>query len=261
MSEENTAASESDWFAGSSELFISSDGIMRFPRLNESADTRLVTFLPAGADGFIFDGWLSLLPDSIEFSLIHFPHDEQKAEIAIEKVASSLIQNARSGQKLIFIGVCMGSFWAYEVACYLRDKAGIDITHMIVVTFPAPHEHSSATAFMRTPDFPRIMTSYFSPGSPEYMYVLSRMPFAMHEADLVDGYSVQKEAPLQCPLTAFASAHDQIIDPNYLQGWQSYTAGRFHIHMCDGDHFYGQTRREEFLEAVVGYIQEVALSA
>lgn len=256
---DNKGVPESDWFSGSSDLFISPDGILRFPHPNEAASARLVAFPPAGADAFMFDGWVPSLPESLELSIVQFPNEEQTASAAIEKIATSLLQHAGKGQKLIFIGVCMGSFWAYEVARYLRDTAGIQVDHLLVVTFPAPHEHSSATAFMRTPDFARIMTSYFSPESPEYQYVISRMPYALHEADLVDGFPVQSEAPLQCTLTAFASAHDQVIDPNYLSGWQPYTSGQFHVHMCDGDHFYGQRRREEFLEAVVGYIQDAVL--
>jgi medium-chain acyl-[acyl-carrier-protein] hydrolase len=258
---ENNSVPESDWFESSGELFISSDGLLRFPHPNERASVRLVSFAPAGADGFMFDGWASLLPESLELCNVQFPSEEQTASAAIEKLAKSLLQNAREGQKLVFIGVCMGSFWAYEVARHLRDTAGIQIDHLIVVTFPAPHLHSSATAFMRTPSFAQIMTSYFTPESPEYQYVLSRMPYAMHEADLVDNFVLQEDAPLQCTLTAFASEHDQVIDPKYLSSWESYTAAPFHIHMCDGDHFYGQVRREEFLQSVVGYIQEAVPSA
>ncbi len=259
--QEKTKESESDWFVSSEELFVSSDGLLRFPQPNAQAAARLVCFPPAGANAFMYDAWVSLLPKTLEICTIEFPDQEQEASQVIARISESLVKHARPGQKLVFFGACMGSFWAYEVACHLRDHAGIHIDQLIVVTFPAPHLREPAIAFGRTPEFASIMTSYFSPGSPEYLYVMSRLPYAVHAGDLADQPAHHDEPALRCPLTAFASLRDQVVDPQLLQGWQTYTSGHFYVHMCDGDHFYGQTYPVEFLQAVVEHIQEEVLSA
>jgi len=253
---EDNDSSPGTWFVSCEDLFISSDGLLRIPHPNDQAEARLVCFPPAGAEAFMYDGWVALLPESIELCAVQLPEQEQDVSRVIADLAESLLKHRRPGQRFFFIGLCLGAVWAFEVARYLRDRAGVQPEHLIVVTYPAPDRRQPAVDFMRTQAFVQIMTSYFPPDSPEYHYVLSRLPVMQHAADLADQTLPPLGTPLACPLTAFASAHDQVIDPQSLQSWQPYTSGRFSLHMCDGDHFYGDLRREEFMQAVVGYLQE-----
>ncbi|GCE07681.1 thioesterase II family protein [Dictyobacter aurantiacus] len=252
---ENKEGTPREWAVSTEEVFISSDGLLRFPRPPKNEEAYLVCFPPAGAEAFMYDGWVRLLPESINLCAVQLPEQEHDVSAVISQVSESLLQNIRPGKKLFFMGICLGAIWAYEVARYLRDRAGVQLDHMIVVTFPAPDQRESAVAFMRTEKFIQIMTSYFPPDSLEYQYVLSRVPAMMHTADLADQSLPPLDTPLACPLTAFASLHDQVVDPKLLQTWQPYTSGPFHVHMCDGDHFYGDHHLEEFLQSVVGYLQ------
>jgi medium-chain acyl-[acyl-carrier-protein] hydrolase len=252
---ENTKEARREWFVSSGELFISSDGLLRFPHPNEHAEARLVCFLPAGAEAFMYDAWVRMLPESIELCAVQLPDQEPAVSSVIAELAESILKHTRKGQKLYFLGACLGAIWAFEVARYLRERAGVQLDHLVVVTFPAPDQREQAVAFMRTQDFIQIMTSYFPADSPEYMYVYSRLPAMLHAADLADQPLPPLDKPLDCPLTAFASAHDQVIDPRLLQSWRPYTSERFHVHTCDGDHFYGDHHLQEFLQTVVGYLQ------
>jgi medium-chain acyl-[acyl-carrier-protein] hydrolase len=252
---ENNDNSHGTWFVSCEDLFISPDGLLRIPHPNAQAEARLVCFPPAGAEAFMYDGWVTSLPESIELCAVQLPEQKQEVSQVIAELAESLLQHTRKGQKLFFIGLCLGAIWAVEVARYLRDHAGLQPEHMVVVTYPAPDQRESSVAFMRTQAFLQIMTSYFPPDSPEYHYVLSRLPAMQHAADLADQPLAPMDTPLDCSLTAFASLHDQVINPQLLQSWQPYTSGHFSVHMCDGDHFYGDLHREEFLQAVVGYLQ------
>ncbi|HEX6289043.1 MAG TPA: thioesterase domain-containing protein [Herpetosiphonaceae bacterium] len=249
------------WFVENDELFVSSDGWLRFPRPRPEAEARLICFPPAGAEAFMYDRWVNFLPESLELCAVQLPEGEEYNDVqqVIATLSESIVEQSRAGQKLIFCGICLGALWAYESARYLRATHNVEIAHLIVVTYPAPDQQAPTIAFMRTSNFINIMTSYFPAESPEHQYVLSRLPSMMYAADLAEQNLPPFDRPLDCPITAFASIHDQVIDPQVLSTWKPYTTGSFHVHMCDGDHFYGDHHMEEFLQALVGYLEASGL--
>lgn len=252
---ENTQQSERDRAISTEELFISSDGLLHFPSPNKQATARLVYFPPAGIDASLYESWAALLPKSLELCIIQFPTGEQKASLAIAKLSESLVRASYPNQKLIFLGIYLGAFWAHEVAHHLRNYAWLQIAHLLIADFPPPHLRYSATEFMRTPDFARIMANFFPSDSLTRQSTNSHLQNALHEAELAEQPVSSIEVPLDCPLTAFASAYGQIIDLQSLQTWQQYISGQFHIHMYNEGPFYEQHHRGEFLQTVIESIQ------
>lgn len=245
------------WYVENDELFVSDDGWLRFARPRPQAAVRLVCFPPAGVEAFMYDAWGELLPETVELCAIQLPEGEEFQDVnhLIATLADSLVEYSYPSQKLSFFGACLGSLWAYEVARYLRTNYNIEVAHLIVSTYPAPDQQAPSIAFMRTPKFTEILTSYFPPESPEYDYILSRMPASLQAADLAEQPLPAFDRPLDCPITAFASAYDQIVDPNVLPTWRPYTSASFHIHTFDGDHFYGDHHMEEFVQAIISYVE------
>jgi medium-chain acyl-[acyl-carrier-protein] hydrolase len=258
---ESAEVTRRSWYFENEDLFVSSDGWLRFPRPKAEAEGRLICFPPAGVEAFMYDAWADLLPESLELCSVQLPEEEEHNDVrqVIALVAESIVEYSRPGQKFVFFGACLGSLWAYEVARYLRTNHNIQIDHLVVATYPAPDQQASAIAFMRSPEFVNIITSYFPPESPEYDYILSRIPSSLHAADLADQELPPFDRPLDCPITAFASSQDQVVDPQVLVTWKPYTASTFHVHMCDGDHFYGDQHMEDFVQAIVGYVEPSVL--
>ncbi|GCE15794.1 thioesterase II family protein [Tengunoibacter tsumagoiensis] len=254
---EHADSAPRSWFITSDELFISEDGYLRIPHPNAQAPIRLLCFPPAGAEGFMYDGWVALLPESIELCAVQLPDSDQYRESAtvISLLGETILHHAREGQQLVFCGICLGAFWAYEVARYLFEKYGIELAHFVVTTFPAPHVRGKITAYMRTSAFTDMMISYMPEGSPEQQYAVSRVPVMMHDADLADQETAPLTTPLHCPITAFGSSHDQVVDPESMWSWQGYTDANFRVHICDGDHFYADHHLADYLEALIGYLK------
>src|SRR5690242_9337026 len=105
---ENNDTGRGTWFVACEDLFISSDGLLRIPHPRNNAEARLVCFPPAGAEAFMYDGWVPFLPESIELCAVQMPAEEHDVSRVIASLAESLLQHTRQGQKLFFIGLCLG---------------------------------------------------------------------------------------------------------------------------------------------------------
>lgn len=248
---ENTQQSTKRQIISAGPVLLSSEKLLHFPRPNKQATVRLVYFPPAGVSAALYESWAALLPPSFELCIVQFPSQEQHASTAIARLSEALSRVSNSDQKLIFLGAYLGAFWAYEVAHHLRNNAWLQIDHLLIVAFPPPHLRYSATAFMRTPEFARIMADAFSLDSFTPQFIASLLQNALHEADLADQPGSSVEIPLHCPLTAFSSAYDRTVDLPSLQAWQSYISGTFRLHTYNGGHFYEQHYPNEFLQNVV----------
>ena len=243
-------------------MFISPDGWLRFPRPNEHAIARLLCFPTAGAEAFVYDYWAAFLPESLELCSIELPNrgsereTKQYKELSamIAALAGSILRHSRQGQKLIFYGFCLGTFWAYEVACYLLGYAGLQPVQLIVAGFPAPHLRSTITLQMRTTAYRQLMTSYYPPGTPQHNYVLARFPSMIEDADLADQYAPPLETPLHCPLTVIGGWQDQFVKAEHFWSWQQYTTGNFRVQMFEGDHFFADGYQREFLQALTEWL-------
>ncbi|GHO91096.1 hypothetical protein KSF_011440 [Reticulibacter mediterranei] len=243
-------------------MFLSPDGLLRIPRPNEEAQVRLICFPPGGADAWIWDSYSTFLPESIELCAIQLPnrgpdllHYKDRDQI-IEAVAQSLLTHARDGQKLVFHGYCVGALWGYEVALYLRERTSVQPDHFIIAGCMAPHERASQVAFMKTPAFIDIMTSFFKPNSAEYNYILSTIPAVKHDAEMLEQEMPPLEKPFTFPLTVFGTEHDQFVaDPKNLWAWQGYTANSFRVQLFEGDHFFGLHHPEFLMKLLTECIQ------
>ncbi len=243
-------------------MFLSSDVLLRIPRPNEHAQARLVCFPPGGADAWIWDAYSAFLPESIELCAVQLPNRgseltryTERSQI-IGEVAQSLLTNARKDQKLVFHGYCVGALWGYDVALYLHEHAGVQPDHFIIAGCMAPHERTPQTAFMKTQGFVDVMTSFYKPGSPEFNYILSTIPAAKHDAEMLEQDMPLPEKPFIFPLTVFGAEHDQFVaDPRQLWAWQSYTTGPFRVQIFEGDHFFGLQHPQLLMKLITECIQ------
>lgn len=249
-------------------MFVSSDEFLRIARPQEKAVVRLLCFPAAGADAFIWDTYTAFLPETVELCAIQLPNRGQEAEVTsykqfdevIQAISTSIVDNARPGQQLVYVGYCIGALWGYAVACHLQKTASLQPAHFIVSGCRAPHLRSHTTDFMRTQKFIEIMTTYYPPHTPPHQYVLSRVPSMIHDADLLDQYMPAQEAAFDCPITILGAQKDQFV-PNTQDfwTWQSYTRGKFQVQMFEGDHFFGVSDPELLMRVIVKQLQAEAI--
>ncbi|GHO86470.1 thioesterase II family protein [Dictyobacter formicarum] len=243
-------------------MFLSPDGLLRISRPNEHAQVRLVCFPPGGSDAWMWDAYSRRLPETIELCAIQLPNrGEEMADYTdhsqiIAAVGQSLLTHTRKRQKIVFHGYCVGALWGYEVALYLREVAGVQPDHFIVIGCMAPHERAAQTAFMKTPAFVDVMTGFYKPGSPEYNYILSIIPAVEHDSEMLSQDISPLDKPFDFPLTVFGAEHDQFV-PNCedLRAWQGYTRGPFRVQIFEGDHFFGLHHPDFLMKLLTECIQ------
>ncbi|MBK9193157.1 MAG: hypothetical protein IPM77_17575 [Crocinitomicaceae bacterium] len=80
-------------------------------------------------------------------------------------------------------------------------------------------------------------------------------------ADILLGknYKYYEDAPLNCPLTAFAGSDDSIFTPDQVKGWKEHTASTFTFKMVKGGHLFCRDNKEELLSLVADELEESVL--
>jgi medium-chain acyl-[acyl-carrier-protein] hydrolase len=57
-------------------------------------------------------------------------------------------------------------------------------------------------------------------------------------------YWYSPEDPLDCPISAFGGAQDQMVSRRELAAWRAQTRSRFTLRMLAGGHFFTQTTQQ-----------------
>ena len=64
------------------------------------------------------------------------------------------------------------------------------------------------------------------------------LPVLRADFAVIDTYFYLDEAPLPCPITAFAGARDEEVDQFEVVDWRAQTASTFDLQLFPGDHFF-----------------------
>ena len=69
-------------------------------------------------------------------------------------------------------------------------------------------------------------------------------------ADILLGkkYKYIEDEPLNCPLTAFAGADDNVFTVDQVQGWDQHTNSEFKFKVVPGGHLFCRDNKEDLLE-------------
>jgi medium-chain acyl-[acyl-carrier-protein] hydrolase len=90
----------------------------------------------------------------------------------------------------------------------------------------------------------------------EFMSLM--LPSLRADLEVSETYSYVEEAPLACPISAFAGAGDAEAGPDVLEEWRRHTASGFSLRTFDGDHFFIRQHEPRLLRAIVRELAAVA---
>ncbi|XP_068091614.1 S-acyl fatty acid synthase thioesterase, medium chain isoform X2 [Hyperolius riggenbachi] len=144
-----------------------------------------------------------------------------------------------------FIKQCgFGSLSSFATAVRLKEKHGLEPTHLFVSGASAPHSPARRSSQKRSElsdeEFLKWMTA--TQGTPvellqnkEAMQLF--LPSLKADLNVVENIVYEKPATpvLSCDLTCFDGTEDV---PHDLAAWKDLTSGDFSIHMLPGGHFY-----------------------
>lgn len=213
---------------------------------------RLFCFPHAGGGGTAFKGWTERLPPSVIVSPVRAPKRNTMAEHVAALAAACA---PYLGDPFAFFGHSMGAVVAFELARYLRRRHQ-PLPRLLVV--------SGA----RAPQFRRGHVPPSEPGEAEFIAELRRLegtpqevldnpelmrmilPALRADAAIYRSYVYAEEPPLDCPIRAYGGTEDPNVRREHLEAWSQQTTASFELRLFPGGHFFLQTGREAFLEAL-----------
>ena len=231
---------------------------------NANAKGRLFCFPYAGGGAALFASWSRMLPRTLEVCGMQPPGrpprlDEPPIRRMEELVRAAVdaLEGALTLPYWIF-GHSMGAIVAFEVARELRRRGAPEPTALLVSAAPAPHLTRDRASTHRLPDAELIAELRRMDGTPpellddrEAMAVV--LPALRADFEAYSGYGYRDEAPLDCPIVAFAGSKDSLVAAERTDGWRRHTRAEFGLHVIEGGHFFLNTRRSE----LVGRIRDV----
>ena len=227
-----------------------------FPNAATSAAPRLFCFPHAGGGAgqpLALSGWAAVpirLPGR-ESRLAEVPFDRMGPLVA----ALAVQMDGYLDQPFAFFGHSMGAVVAFELARELRRRSR-PLPKMLIasgarapefrrhhVPPPAPTREAFAEELRRLQGIPAEVL-----GDPALMRAL----FLALEADaaLYRNYVYQEAPPLPIAMRAYGGADDPNVRCEHLDGWGEQTTASFAVRIFPGGHFYLNTARQQFLEAL-----------
>ena len=73
------------------------------------------------------------------------------------------------------------------------------------------------------------------------------MPLMRADWPLLKNYRFCPDAPLNCPITAFAARQDDMVYTDEIREWERHTGAGFELIEVDGDHWFLNRNRERIL--------------
>jgi medium-chain acyl-[acyl-carrier-protein] hydrolase len=227
------------------------------PFRNERAAIRcrLFAFPHAGGNAAFYRPLRRFMPPEIDLCPVELPGRAARLDEPPFMSMSALMEELRHAlQPLMavpfgFFGHSVGSWMAYEAARQLRSLDGRTAIHLFVSgrrspdLAPAPSlpprprsDHELLAILDRFGGTPAAIMEH-----PELLAAL--LPALRADLALADGYSVDPEYYIDCPITALGGADDP-SESGGIQSWKEFTRGKFRTRLFPGGHFYISTAAE-----------------
>ena len=215
---------------------------------------RLFCFPYAGGNTYVYRGWDSLLPPTIEVCPVELPGRARRMKEPAVRSLSSLVQSMAPAllpyfdKPFAFYGHSMGALVSFELARELRRSHRLQPVHMFVGSCLPPQSlRRRERVTYNLPDSMFIEEVRHYNGTPkavlEYSDELMQMTLPLLRADFeaCQTYEYSDEPPLACPLTAIGGLQDKGLSRTDLEGWGEQTTSTFTVQMISGDHLFLNT--------------------
>ncbi len=237
------------------------------PNLNPQVRFRLFCFPYAGAGASIFRSWSKELPSEIELCSIQLPGRENRLTESSFTRLKSLIQTLTPlispylDLPFAFFGHSLGALLSFELARELRRQNLPCPRHLFVSSRPAPQIPDLERPIHSLPEPKFIEALGRLKGTPKEVLQDSELmqlylPALRADFAMLATYFYVKEAPLDCPISAFGGLEDDKVNRQALEAWQDQTSSEFSLKILAGDHFFLHLSQKELLPAMVEKISK-----
>ncbi|MBA3455340.1 MAG: thioesterase [Deltaproteobacteria bacterium] len=231
-----------------------------YRRARPQTRLRLFCFPFAGGSASLFRGWQAQLPADVEVCAVQLPGRERRFAEPLQTRLNDLVRELAEGiggalaSPLAFFGCSMGGWVAFELARELRRRGRATPVHLFVAACPAPHIPDADQDHTRTLDEWIAISRVRGDLDDELLANrdLLELVFPMIAADsaVTETHSYVDEAPLECPITAFAATDDRRVPVESVRAWERHCGQTFRFELVSGNHIFIKDHPEPVLETI-----------
>jgi medium-chain acyl-[acyl-carrier-protein] hydrolase len=220
---------------------------------------RLFCFPYAGAAAQVFHPWERALPKHVDLCPVQPPgRGNRMSEVSHRNLFSLVDQISDDIAEwldvpFVFFGHSLGALVAFELARQLRRQCRPQPLSLLLSACRAPEAPVCGPVLHRLSERELIEELRKLRGTPEEVLSqpqLLRFVLSPLRADLevFETYAYRPEAPLACPIHAFAGTLDERAPVEAVRGWGAHTAQLFTLKTFPGGHFFIRQSDTLFLE-------------
>ena len=231
----------------------------------------MVCFPYAGAGNAVFSQWKSTGFDAAEVWATQLPGRDarlreppiESAEEMADRIFDALKTQPLYRQPVALFGCSFGGVLAFEVARRMRDD-GKPVEALAVAACRAPQALDVTKPVAHLPDDEMVekLQHWYRAIPPEVVANQSMLelmlPTLRADMKVYETYQYDPQPPLECPLYAFGSTDDTVVDLNRLNAWNQQTTGKFIARQFSGDHFFMKSNPGpvlKFLQRRLGQVE------
>jgi glutamate-1-semialdehyde aminotransferase/surfactin synthase thioesterase subunit len=218
----------------------------------------------AGGTGQHFQRWAEALDGAVELELIALPGRDGQAPYAMDfsALVRAIVKGLRPSldRPFALYGHSMGGLLAFEIARLLRRERALEPAMLFVSGEPAPQleRNKLPENWMTLPDDTLLLELSRVGVVPalctDPALMRDTLPLLRKDLALCASYRYTDEAPLSCPISAFAGRTDPLASQVEVAAWAEQSSGDFALRLLPGDHAFA--RRE--WKALTGCIRSDA---
>jgi medium-chain acyl-[acyl-carrier-protein] hydrolase len=241
---------------------------MQCPRPNPDAGLRLVCLPYSGGRAAAFAGLAAELPGDVELCAIELPgHGRRLRETPltrlrplVEQVTGVLADGVR--QPFALLGYSMGALLGFEVTRELARRGLPGPGALYVAAAKAPHVPSPGPPVHDLPRAALVDWLVRLGGSriellQDSELVDVMLPVVRADLAVVGTYAYEPGQPLDCPVAAFGGSADPTVPRPLLEAWRDQAAGDFSVTILDGGHFFLDSSRALFAQALTAELERL----
>jgi surfactin synthase thioesterase subunit len=209
----------------------------------------LFFFPHAGGGASTFYAWSRVLPADITSYAIQLPGRETRLREPLHRQVSSLVESLASELQpyldvpFIFWGHSMGALLGFELTRRLQQHGQNIPQRLIVSGYNAPHLPYADPHIHHLPEADFMAALQALNGTPEVVLrdVELRnlvLPVVRADFQLVETYTYQESALLDCPITVLDGVADDKTNEADLREWQRQSRHTLEMFTFPGDHFF-----------------------
>ena len=198
-------------------------------------------------------------PARVELAAIELPgHGTRLGEPLIGDLSAMVGGAAQALVPLLdrpfaFFGHSMGALLAFELTHMLRRFSMPLPSHLFLAAHRAPQLERTQEPLHVFPEAEFRQRVKSLNGTPSEVFANQEllelfMPILRNDMQVCETYQYRQRLPLNCGITVYGGRDDRDVDAASLQAWCEQTFGPSELRLLDGDHFFINGQREQFLK-------------